>query len=133
MSITRKDVEYAAQLSRITLPEEQLEKFTGQLARIVDYINQLNELDTSDVEPMSHPLDVQNVLRPDEVRPSLTPDEAIANGHRGNTPRAAHYVTLFNLGVFAHNNGAHVIRLKVKGDTHDTTGEFQQFAGHNIG
>ena len=87
MSITRKDVEYVAQLSRITLPEGEAEKFTQQLARILDYVNQLNELDTTGVEPMSHPHDLENVFRPDEVRPSLPPGEAV-----GNAPQArAHF------------------------------------------
>ena len=79
MSITRADVEYVAQLSRITLPEGEADKFTRQLARILDYVNQLNELDTAGVEPMGHPHDLTNVFRPDEVRPSLPPGEATAN------------------------------------------------------
>lgn len=79
MTITRRDVEYVARLSRITLTDAEAERFTSQLGRILDYIHQLNELDTSGVEPMSHPHEVRNVLRADEVRPGLSPEEAVAN------------------------------------------------------
>ena len=79
MRITRADVEYVAQLSRITLPEGEADRFARQLARILDYVSQLDELDTAGVDPMGHPLDVRNVFRPDEVRPSLPPAEAVAN------------------------------------------------------
>jgi aspartyl-tRNA(Asn)/glutamyl-tRNA(Gln) amidotransferase subunit C len=85
MSITRNDVEYVAQLSRITLPPGEADKFTQQLARILDYVNQLNELDTAGVEPMGHPHQIQNVFRADEVRPSLTPAEALANAPQART------------------------------------------------
>jgi len=79
MTISRDDVLYVAQLSRISLPDAEAERFTEQLGRILDYVNQLCELDTTDVEAMSHPHGVQNVLRPDAVRPSLPPSEAVAN------------------------------------------------------
>ena len=77
--ITRKQVEYVADLSRIELTEEEKEKFAGQLGKIVEYVEQLNELDVSRVEPMSHAVELQNVQREDAVKPSLTPDEALAN------------------------------------------------------
>ena len=79
MSISRDDVLYVAQLSRINLPEADLRRFTEQLGRILDYVNQLHELDTSRVEPMAHPHDVRNVFRPDEPGASLSPEEAVAN------------------------------------------------------
>jgi len=79
MAISRDDVAYVAQLSRISLPEAELERLTEQLGRILDYVNQLNELDTGGVEPMAHPHDVQNVFRRDDARPSLPPAEAVAN------------------------------------------------------
>lgn len=79
MSISRDDVAYVAQLSRISLPEAEVARFTAQLRRILDYVNKLNELDTGDVEPMAHPYNLQNVFRPDEARPSLPPQEALAN------------------------------------------------------
>ncbi len=79
MGITRENVEYVAMLSRIRLAPGETERFTEQLARILDYVNQLEELDTTDVEPMSHPLAVANVFRHDEARPGLPPDEAVGN------------------------------------------------------
>jgi aspartyl-tRNA(Asn)/glutamyl-tRNA(Gln) amidotransferase subunit C len=77
--ITRKDVEYVAALSRIDLDEAEKERFTHQLAKIVEYVDKLNELDVSGVEPMSHAVDLRNVMREDTPRPSLGRDDALAN------------------------------------------------------
>ena len=77
--IDEKQVQHVAQLARLKLSEQELKCFSGQLSKILDYINQLNEVDTSSVEPMSHPLDLKNVLREDEVKPSLSRDETLDN------------------------------------------------------
>ncbi|MFC1717997.1 Asp-tRNA(Asn)/Glu-tRNA(Gln) amidotransferase subunit GatC [Candidatus Poribacteria bacterium] len=77
--ITIQEVEHVANLARLTFDEEQKEKLAEQLAEILDYIEQLNELDTEKVEPTSHAIPVKNVVRPDVVAPSLTQDEALAN------------------------------------------------------
>ena len=77
--ITIQEVEHVANLARLTFNEEEKEKLAEQLARILDYIEQLDELDTENVEPMSHAIPVKNVVRPDVVSPSLTQDEALAN------------------------------------------------------
>ncbi len=77
--ITIQEVEHVANLARLTFDEEQKEKLAEQLAEILDYIEQLNELDTESVEPTSHAIPVKNVVRPDVVAPSLTQDEALAN------------------------------------------------------
>ena len=77
--IDEKQVQHVAQLARLKLSEQELKRFSGQLSKILDYINQLNEVDTSSVEPMSHPLDLKNVFREDEVKPSLSRDEALDN------------------------------------------------------
>jgi len=77
--IDEKEVQHVAQLARLKLSAEELKRFSTQLNKILDYINQLNELDTTSVEPMSHPLDVHNVLREDGVTPSLSRDDALAN------------------------------------------------------
>lgn len=79
MKITRKDVEHVALLSRLELTEGDIGKFTGQFNAILDYIEVLNKVDTTGVEPTAHVLPVKNVMRPDEVRPSLPRDEALAN------------------------------------------------------
>jgi aspartyl-tRNA(Asn)/glutamyl-tRNA(Gln) amidotransferase subunit C len=79
MSITVKDVEHVANLARLTLSEEEKEKFTGQLNAILKYAEKLNELNTDDVEPTSHVLPVTNVMREDEVRESIPVEIAMKN------------------------------------------------------
>lgn len=77
--ITIEEVEHVANLARLTFTEAEKEKLAEQLAEILGYIEQLNELDTEDVEPTSHAIPVKNVVRPDVVSPSLTQDEALSN------------------------------------------------------
>lgn len=77
--ITIAEVEHVANLARLVFDEEEKEKLAQQLAGILDYIEQLNELDTESVEPTSHAIPMKNVVRPDVVSPSLTHDEALAN------------------------------------------------------
>jgi aspartyl-tRNA(Asn)/glutamyl-tRNA(Gln) amidotransferase subunit C len=77
--ITIEEVEHVANLARLVFDEEEKKKLAEQLGRILDYIEQLNELDTEDVEPTSHVIPMKNVVRPDVVRPSLTRDDALAN------------------------------------------------------
>lgn len=79
MKITRKDVEQVALLSRLELGENDVEKFTGQLNAILDYIDVLSKVDTSGVEPTAHVLPVKNVMRADEAKPSLPRELALAN------------------------------------------------------
>jgi len=79
MKITAEIVDYIAHLARIELTDDEKPTFRGQLESILEYIDKLNELDTSNVAPMVHTLDLSNVLRADEVRPSLPCDSALAN------------------------------------------------------
>lgn len=79
MKITTEMVDYISQLSRLSLPEEEKEAMTAQLERIVDYMDVLNQLDTADIEPMSHVFPVKNVLREDEVEPSFDRSALLAN------------------------------------------------------
>ncbi len=79
MALSHEEVEKVALLARLKLSEAELEKFTTQLNQIVGYVEQLQQLDTEDVEPMAHPLPVTNVFRADEVRPSIGTDAALAN------------------------------------------------------
>ena len=65
MKVTTKDVEYIAQLSRLTIPESEMEKFTEQFNQILNYADILNELDTKGIEPTAHVLPLSNVLRED--------------------------------------------------------------------
>ena len=79
MKITTEMVDYISELSRLKLPEEEKEKMTGELEQIVSYMDILNRLDTSGVEPMSHVFPVKNVLREDEVVPSGDRAELLKN------------------------------------------------------
>jgi aspartyl-tRNA(Asn)/glutamyl-tRNA(Gln) amidotransferase subunit C len=79
MAVTKSDVEHIAQLARLEFSEEEKETFTKQFNDILSYIEQLNKLDTSTVEPLSHVIELSNVFRKDEVKPGLTTDEALQN------------------------------------------------------
>lgn len=79
MALTREQVQHVALLSRLALTDEQTDKIAHQLDAILGYIEKLNELDTTGVEPLSHPLKLQNVLRDDKLAPSLDREEALKN------------------------------------------------------
>jgi aspartyl-tRNA(Asn)/glutamyl-tRNA(Gln) amidotransferase subunit C len=79
MSVTRKDVEHIAELARLTFNDKELESFTHQLNQILDYMEKLNELDTENVEPLSHPVEGNNIFRDDELKPSVPTEEALKN------------------------------------------------------
>ena len=76
--ITRDDVAHVADLARLTLSDEELDRFTDQLAAVLDHARDVEALDTAGVPPTAHPLPLRNVLRDDEVRPSLDRDEVLA-------------------------------------------------------
>jgi aspartyl-tRNA(Asn)/glutamyl-tRNA(Gln) amidotransferase subunit C len=79
MSLSRADVEKTSLLARLRLSEAELESMTIQLGRIVDYFRQLDEVDTSRVDPMAHAQDIHNVFADDEPGASLSREEALAN------------------------------------------------------
>jgi aspartyl-tRNA(Asn)/glutamyl-tRNA(Gln) amidotransferase subunit C len=79
MAITRDDVLHVARLARLEIPEGEVEAVQAQLGAILDAVGKVSELDLSDVEPTSHPLDVVNVWGADEPRPSLSLEDALAN------------------------------------------------------
>ena len=72
-------IRHIATLARITLEEGEVEPFTRQFVRIIDYFDKLNQLDTEGVEPLTHAVELSNVLADDQTSPSLTPDQALAN------------------------------------------------------
>jgi len=76
--ITRADVEHVARLARLALTDDELERFTDQLGSILDHAAAVAALDLGDVTPTAHPLELRNVLRPDEPRPGLARDEVLA-------------------------------------------------------
>ncbi len=86
MPLTDDQVRWVAHLARLEFDPHELTLFTGQLNKIVDDVNQLQAVDTDGVEPLSHPLPIQNIFRDDETKPSLTADEALANApnRKGN-------------------------------------------------
>jgi aspartyl-tRNA(Asn)/glutamyl-tRNA(Gln) amidotransferase subunit C len=79
MAITREEVLHVASLAKIDLTEGELERMAEQLGAILEAVGKVSELDLTDVPPTSHPLDVVNVFRPDEPRPSLSLDDVFAN------------------------------------------------------
>lgn len=79
MTLSREQVEKVSLLGRLQLSPAELEMMTTQLQQIVGYVEQLAELDTENVEPLSHPVDMQNVFRPDQVRPSYERSQMLAN------------------------------------------------------
>ena len=84
MSLTNDDVAKVALLARLRLSPEELPTFTGQLNAIVDFVKQLQEPDTSGVEPLAHGIEVRNVFREDVVGPSLPREQALANAPKSN-------------------------------------------------
>jgi aspartyl-tRNA(Asn)/glutamyl-tRNA(Gln) amidotransferase subunit C len=73
------DVKYVANLARIQLSEDEEQKFGAQLNHVLSYIEKLRELDVSKVEPTAHAIPLVNVTRPDEVRPSISHEDAMRN------------------------------------------------------
>ncbi len=79
MKISKQEVEHVALLARLHLTEREIEQFTGQLDAILTYVDKLNELDTHDVEPTSHVIEIGNVVREDRVHDSIPVEESLAN------------------------------------------------------
>lgn len=78
-NLTTEDVAKVAGLARLEIAADDLEPMTQQLGKIIGFVEKLSELDTSDVEPMAHPLDVETVTRPDRLTGSLSRDAALQN------------------------------------------------------
>jgi aspartyl-tRNA(Asn)/glutamyl-tRNA(Gln) amidotransferase subunit C len=79
MAISREEVLHVARLARLDLTDEEVERFQDQLNAILEAVGKVAELDLSAVEPTAHPLDLVNVWRADEPRPSLTVEDALVN------------------------------------------------------
>lgn len=77
-AITREEVAHLARLARIELTNAELDHLAPQLDVILSSVAKVNEVAADDIPPTSHPLPLTNVFRPDEVRPGLTPEEALA-------------------------------------------------------
>lgn len=85
--LSREDVAHVAMLARIQLEDAELDRLAGQLDQIVDWVSQVGEVASADVPPMSHPMPLANVTRPDEVRPSLGVEQALANAPHAEEDR----------------------------------------------
>jgi aspartyl-tRNA(Asn)/glutamyl-tRNA(Gln) amidotransferase subunit C len=79
MSVTINDVEHVATLARLEFTEDEKQKLTHQLNEILAYMEKLNQLDTENVDPLSHMVEQTSVMRDDEVRPSLSQEEVLKN------------------------------------------------------
>ncbi|MBN1480611.1 Asp-tRNA(Asn)/Glu-tRNA(Gln) amidotransferase subunit GatC [candidate division KSB1 bacterium] len=84
MAVTIQEVDHIARLAKLSFSEDEKEKFVEQFNQILTYMEKLNELDTSDVEPTYNVLALTNVMRPDEEKTWLSQEEALANAPRSN-------------------------------------------------
>jgi aspartyl-tRNA(Asn)/glutamyl-tRNA(Gln) amidotransferase subunit C len=79
VSISLKDIEKITYLARLNLSESEKEKYLDQINQILTYIEKLNELDTEDVEPLSHPIEITNVFRDEVLKESLSQKKSLEN------------------------------------------------------
>lgn len=86
MKITKETVEYVAHLARLDLKPEEVEAYTLQIDKILEYMESLNSLNTDNVEPTTHPVPVACVMRDDIAKPSFAAEESVGNApHRIDT------------------------------------------------
>ena len=79
MKITKNEVLHVADLARLDLDEESIDRFAGQIGEILEYVDTLNKIDTKGITPTSHAIFLSNVFRNDEERQHLDTDVALAN------------------------------------------------------
>ena len=79
MKITKEQVLYVADLARLNLDEDAIDKFAGQIADILDYVDKLNEVNTDGVKPTSHAISLTNAFREDEPRAHLDRELVLNN------------------------------------------------------
>jgi aspartyl-tRNA(Asn)/glutamyl-tRNA(Gln) amidotransferase subunit C len=77
--LTRADVLKVARLARLKLTDAEIDDYTEKLGSVLAYVDSLNEIDTEEIEPMVHAVELSNIFRPDAVTPSLARDAALAN------------------------------------------------------
>ena len=82
MTLSRQDVAKVGMLAKLALSDAELDTMTSELSKIVGFVSLLDELDTTSVEPLAHPLDTQNVFRDDVPAPSLSTAEALQSAPR---------------------------------------------------
>jgi aspartyl-tRNA(Asn)/glutamyl-tRNA(Gln) amidotransferase subunit C len=79
MKLTVEQVQHVAQLARLELDPQAVERLAGQLATILGYVEKLSEVDTSEIEPTSHAIALTNAFREDRIHTHLEPEQALAN------------------------------------------------------
>jgi aspartyl-tRNA(Asn)/glutamyl-tRNA(Gln) amidotransferase subunit C len=79
VAVTIRDVEHVAVLARLAFTEEEKQRLTGELNSILEYMDQLNRLDTSTVEPLTHVIEAANIFREDNPAPGLLREQALRN------------------------------------------------------
>ncbi len=79
MSVTKNDVEHIAKLAKLEIKEDEINEFTSQLNKVLEYVDKLNELDTENIEPLSHPVEGENVFREDVLKNSIPTEDALKN------------------------------------------------------
>ncbi|MCK5520858.1 MAG: Asp-tRNA(Asn)/Glu-tRNA(Gln) amidotransferase subunit GatC [Candidatus Marinimicrobia bacterium] len=83
MAISKKDVEHIAELAKLKLSESEIERYSGQLGDILDYIEQINELDLGNVEPLNSVLDAVNISEEDIIQKTLSREDVMSNNPAG--------------------------------------------------
>ena len=79
MKVSKEDMENVAQLSRLTIPDDEAGMYTEQLSHFLDYVENLKSVNTDGVEPTTYALPIENVFRDDEVKASLPRKAALQN------------------------------------------------------
>ena len=79
MSVSKVDVKKIAELARLEFSDGEIENYTSEMNKILGYVEKLNELDTENIEPLSHPIENNNVFREDLVKKSTDHDRALKN------------------------------------------------------
>ncbi len=77
--LTPQEVQHIAELAKLALSEDEIERYASDLSAILDYAQQLQEVDTDHIHPTASVLPLRNAMRPDEARPGLEPEDALAN------------------------------------------------------
>lgn len=76
--LSREEVAHVARLARLELEADELDRFAGQLSAVLEHVEAIRRLELGELPATSHPFELENVLRPDEVRPGLSRDEVLA-------------------------------------------------------
>lgn len=85
MSVTKDEVKHIAKLAKLKFNDEEIDRYTDDLNEILGYVDKLNELDTENVEPLSHPIEGSNVFREDKTRKSVDTEDALKNAPESTT------------------------------------------------